>query len=315
MKKLIYLFLVLAVFSCKNSTNKPEETAEVKSTKAEHKTKEDLQTIPKEVQLNLDEYTSLMDSLSVSDISSIQVLKNYIINTLNVSDELSDSAYYMFLEFFYASANNLNDSLETKYSTVVRKIYMNKEDSETIEFKRLLDECGLNLSTTRGYFYVDVQPDFFYETFKNNTSPSINTFLELRDRELKNTFAEDARLIISFNDLAERIYDWDQYLKNYPDTRMKIEADYFLETYLETYLTGMENTKLFDSKSRILIPEVKQSYESYLMNHGDTKSGMIVQEYYDILKRNHFEYSDSIDYILKKYDLNLMHGIQPLARL
>ena len=309
MKKLIYLFLVLAVFSCKNSANKADETAEIKSTKTE------LNASPKEVQLNLDEYVSLMDSLSVSDISSIKVLKNYVINTLNVSDELSDSAYYMFLEFFYTSANHLNDRLETKYATVVRKIYMNKEDSETREFQKLLDECGLNLSTTRGYFYVDVQPDFFYETFKNNTSASISTFLQLRDRELKNTFAEDARLLISFNDLGERIYDWDQYLKDYPDTRMKIEADYFLETYLETFLTGMENTKLFDSKSRILIPEVKQSYESYLKNHGDTKSARIIQEYYEILKRNQFEYSDSIDYILRKYELNLMHGIQPLARL
>ena len=235
-------------------------------------------------------------------------------NTLCVSDELADSAYDMFLEFYYASANNLTDSLKTKYSSVVKKIYRNEVDSVTREFQRLLDDCGLSIFTTDGYyFYVDVQPDFFFETFKNNSSPSLKTFLQLRDWELKNAFSEDAMLLISFNDLADRIYNWDKYLNDYPDTKLNREANYFLKIYLETYLTGMENTRLFDRKSRILLPEVKQSYESYIQNYTDTKSGMIIQEYYEILKRNEFEYSDSIDYILKKYSLNLTRGIQPLA--
>lgn len=306
MKKLIYLFLVLTVFSCKNSSNNPDETV--------IETKEEVKVIPKEIQSNLDEYSSLIDSLNAFDISSIKVLKNYVINKLCVSDELSDSAYNMFLEFFYTSANNLTDSLETKYPSLVEKFYRNETDSETREFHALLNECGLGLFMTEGNFYVDVQPDFFYETFKNNTSPSLKTFLQLRDRELKNAFLEDAMLLISFNNLADRIYNWEKYLNDYPDTKLINEANYFLEIYLETYLTGMDNTKLFDRESRILVPEVKQSYESYIKNHADTKSGMIIQEYYEILKRNQFEYSDSIDYILKKYNLSKMHGIQPHSR-
>ena len=128
MKKLIYLFLVLAVFGCKESSKQVEETVVSKSVKSE------TQVIEKEVQTNLDEYISLLDSLNVYDISSIKVLKNYVINKLCVSDELSDSAYNMFLEFFYTSANNLTDSLETKYPSLVEKFYRNETDLETREF-------------------------------------------------------------------------------------------------------------------------------------------------------------------------------------
>lgn len=307
MKKLIYLFLILAVLGCKEKSKQVEETVSVKS-ETENK------VIEKEVQTNLDEYTSLLDSLDVYDISSIKVLKNYIINKLYVQDELADSAYNMFLEFLYTSANNLSDRLEIKYPDLSKKLYVQEEDAEVREFLELLDECGLDLFMTEGNFYVDVQPDFFYETFKNNSSPSLKTFLELRDRELKNTFSEDAMLLISFNDLADRIYNWNKYLHDYPDTKMKHEANYFYEIYLETYLTGMDNTSLFDRESRILLPEVKQSYESYINNYPDTKPGMIIKEYYEILKRNQFEHSDSIDYILKKYNLNKAHGIQSHIR-
>ncbi|MFC2104689.1 hypothetical protein ACFLS4_04975 [Bacteroidota bacterium] len=308
MKKLIYLILVLAVFGCKESSKQAEETLVSESVKSE------TQVIEKELQTNLDEYISLIDNLNVYDISSIKVLKNYVINKLCVSGELADSAYHMFLEFFYTSANNLTDSLEIKYPDLTKKLYRHEEDSEVREFLGLLDDCGLDLFMTEGYFYVDVQPDFFYEIFKDNSSPSVKTFLQLRDRELKNTFSEDAMLLISFNELADRIYNWEKYLNDYPDTKLKNEANYFLKIYRETFLTGMDNTRLFDRESRILLPEVKQSYESYIENHADTKSGMIIQEYYEILKRNQFEYSDSIDYILKKYNLDLMHGIQPHTR-
>ncbi|MBU8892865.1 MAG: hypothetical protein KOO66_08795 [Bacteroidales bacterium] len=310
MKKLIYLFLVLAVFGCKESSKQVEETVVSKSVKSETEN----QVIEKEVQTNLDEYISLLDSLNVYDISSIKILKNYFINNLFVSNELADSAYYLFLEFFYTSQNNLTDSLEAKYPNLIEKLYRHEEDSEVREFLGLLDDCGLDLFSTEGYFYVDVQPDFFYETFKDNSSPSLKTFLQLRDRELKNAFSEDAMLLISFNDLADRIYNWEKYLNDYPDTKLNNEANYFLDIYLETLLTGMDNTRLFDRESRILMPEVKQSYESYIKNHADSKSGMIIQEYYQILKRNQFEYSDSIDYILKKYNLSKMHGIQPHVR-
>jgi len=307
MKKLIYLFLILAVLGCKEKSKQVEETVSVKS-------ETETQIIEKKVQTNLDEYIFLIDSLSVFDISSIKVLKNYVTNNIFESDELADSAYYLFLEFFYASANNLTDSLETKYPSLVKKLYVREEDSEVREFLGLLDECGLDLFSTEGYFYVDVQLDFFNESFKDNSSPSLKTFLQLRDSELKSAFSEDAMLLISFNELADRIYNWEKYLNDYPETKMKNEANYFFEIYLETFLTGMDNTRLFDSESRILLPEVKRSYESYINNHADTKSGKIIQEYYEILKRNQFEYSGSIDDILKKYNLNKMHGIQPHTR-
>ncbi len=311
MKKLIYLFLVLAVFGCKEKSKQVEETVVSKSVKSETET----QVIEKEVQTNLDEYTSLLDSLNEYDISSIKVLKNYVINKLCVSGELADSAYYLFLEFFNTSSNNLTDSLETKYPNLTEKLYRHEEDSEVREFLGLLNDCGLDLFSTEGNFYVEVQPDFFYETFKNNSSPSLKTFLELRNRDLKNGFSENAMLLISFNKLADRIYNWDKYLNDYPDTYLhNDEANYFLKIYLETYLTGMDNTSLFDRESRILLPEVKLSYESYIKNHADTKPGMIIQEYYEMLKRNQFEYSDSIDYILNKYNLSLMHGVKPHSR-
>lgn len=314
MKKLIYLFLILCAFSCKENSNKSVETVKETSTKNESETKNQTQVIEKEFQTNLDEYVSLIDSLNVYDIESIQVLKEYVLNELKVPNELADSAYYLFLEFFYTSANNLTDSLETKYSNLIEKLYRQDEDSEVREFYRLLNSCGLDLFMTEGMFYVDVQSDFFYNTFKNNLSPSLKTYLQLRNSELKNAFSEDAMLLIPFDNLAERVYYWEKYLTDYPETKLINEANYYYKTYLQTLLTGLANTSLFDWESKILLQPVKEIYESYLKKYPETKSGMIVREYYDILERNKFEHSDSIDFILNKYNLISMHNIQPHTR-
>ena len=65
MKKLNYLFLVFAVFSCKKRSDKPDETV--------IETKEEVTVVPKERQSNLDEYSSLIDSLNVSVAAGILI--------------------------------------------------------------------------------------------------------------------------------------------------------------------------------------------------------------------------------------------------
>lgn len=307
MRNLIAIFLVLSVFSCKNQSDNNSKT----ETKNEIETQVVNETKSQET---LDEYIALLNSLSVFDINSISIAKDYVKNKMNVSESLADSAYYIFLEFFYTTANNLTDSLETKYSSVINKLYENNEDSEVKEFYSLLNRNGLELFMTEGIFYADVKSDFFYNTFKNNLSPSLKEYLQLRNKELKEAFSEDAILLLSFDKLSERVYAWEKFIESYPNTKLIGEANYYYEVYLETLLTGLDNSRLFDWDSNIMLPEVKQTYEIYKASYPETKSGKIISEYYQILKRNDFHYSDSIDFILKKYNLSSMRGIQPHLR-
>ncbi len=307
MKKLIVIFLVVSVFSCRNQNDNPK--------KNESKNKIKNQSAKKiKKQETLDEYIALLDSLRAFDINSISIAKEYITNKMNVPESLADSAYYIFLEFFYTTTNRMTDSLETKYSSVINKLYNNNEDTEVQKFYSKLNQNGLALFMTEGTFYVDVQPDFFYNTFKHNLSPSLKDYLVLRNKELEEPFSEDAILLLSFNKLSERVYAWEKFIESYPNTKLTNEANYYYKVYLETLLTGLDNSRLFDWNTNILLPEVKKTYEEYKGSYPETRSGKIINEYYQILKHNDFYYSDSIGFILKKYKLSSMHMIQPHLR-
>ena len=88
----------------------------------------------------------------------------------------------------------------------------------------------------------------------------------------------------------------------------------YYETYLETLLTGMDNSRVFDFENERLTSEVKKLYESVIKSGPNTKSTEIIKGYYNLLAENDFKYSTKVNDYLKKNGLSSMLGVQPDSR-
>lgn len=253
--------------------------------------------------------------LNPYDLYTIATTADYLRDFLPKASEADqDSAYLHFVQMFYRVINNRTDSLSLKYPTIMKVLEKYESNSGTRAFEEYLSLFGVGLYMTEGMYYLDVLPDYFYSIFDGHVSKGLNAYLEQRSKELAEGFSDDAGLRISFNQVYERVVAWENMIQEYPHFVMSADADYYYKTYLETLLTGMDNSRVFEIESGKLDPEIQKLYESIIHSDIDSKSKTIINEYYAILTKNNFKYSEQLVACMKKYDLSTMLGVQPHTR-
>jgi len=250
--------------------------------------------------------------LGIFSIPVTENLVNKYLDTFSESDR--DSVYVAFNYLFYVAVTDFNDSLDTKYSTLLHKIINKIADPEINEFKKALDMCGLTLLVSEGDYYVDARYDYFSELFKDRVSPALNDFLQIRRKELKEGFSEDAGLLISFNQLYDRVVTWENFNTKYPDFFDKTDSQFYYKSYLSTLITGLDNSQPFDDKTGELIPELKRLYQKIISRDDSLNSTRVIRDYYGFLKASDFKEPKNLDKFLKVNDLYSMIGVQPETR-
>jgi hypothetical protein len=259
-------------------------------------------------------FKSYLQGLSDRNLYSIPFAMDYIKTCLPADLPERDSVVLLFNLKFYKVTNLLSESLENKYLWVGNQIDSNKHTAKLKAFKANLKDCGIGVFSSEGNYYLDVLPDYFYQQFKDRVSAGVQAYLEIRRHELAEGFSEDAGMLISFKQLYQRVKNWEKYLDDYPHTVYGNEADNYYTNYLETLLTGMDNSRVFDDVSNVLLPEVKIIYEKAIRDEPASRTAQYISKYYSFLGRHNFTYTDSVDVFLQEHKLSTELGVQPDTR-
>lgn len=259
-------------------------------------------------------FKKLLQGLDDRDAASIPVALDYVETALDSQLPERDSVVILFNQKFYTICNGLTDSLETRYAKVVGLIDKGEKTEQTRLFRSNLRQCGIGVFESEGSAYLDILPDYLYKHFQNRVSPAVERYLSIRRDELAQGFSEDAGMLISFQQLYDRVKTWESFLNSYPANVYTDEAESDYETYLETLMTGMGNSRVFDLETDELIPEVKDIYEREARENPESRTGKIIGPYVDFLARHNFKYTDSVDVFLKERHLSTMLGVQPPLR-
>ncbi len=264
---------------------------------------------------DLNSFSKYVSRLDNHDVASIPFMLDYIKTCLPSNNiGLQDSAFLIFSEKFFSVANILTDNLDSVYRGVLVDIEKDSQAVAAKNFKGNLAQCGLGVFSTEGIYYADVQFDYFYNNFKGRVSDATTAFLELRKDEMLQGFSEDAAMLISFEDLYKRVKNWENFLNTYPNSLHQQEANNFYATYLETLMTGMDNSRVFDLETNTLLPEMKLLYEKIISEKPGSKTSKIISGYYELLVRENFKQSSQIDSFLNQNQLNTMLAVEPQNR-
>ncbi len=143
---------------------------------------------------------------------------------------------------------------------------------------------GLTIKTSEGDPYQAEDPDFLRATFAPYVSAPILRFLDIRRQEMREGYADDGGLLISFDRLGERVATWDTYRTTYPGSPLAADAKAHEQQYLWTFLNGMDNSPLFDWTSHKLRPEVQGAYEGFYKRHPRSRHVGVVSGYLQLIK-------------------------------
>jgi len=249
---------------------------------------------------DLNSFRQYLEKLPVNKLVSIPYALGYIKTCIPSGSPDQDSVFLVFNTWFYAVTNQLSDSLEKKYKIIVDQLNENSVSSELTAFRDNLAYCGIEILSSEGMYFLDVMPDYFYINFRDRVSAGVAQYLTIRKDELKQGFSEDAGMLITFGELYQRVKSWEEFQDKFPSTVYAADADYYLKTYLATLLTGMDNSRVFDSENSVLLPERKQLYEKIIKEDPQSESGKIISSYYSLLKSHNFKDNTLNDIFLKE---------------
>ena len=206
---------------------------------------------------------------------------------------------------FLNKAKNSKDNdlefskLQTKFikaTDVLNEKYIENIDPENPYYRN----NWVKVLYIEGCYIYAVNSEYLSEKYSKYLSPAYNEWLKfILKRE---SVMQDGGLMVPPDTLREYIISLEKFVAQYPDFVLIDDAKDFLDSYLMTYLEGIDNSPIFDKwNTRKMLPEYKASYEKFLAENKDSKYYPMVEELYNKSKANDFSWDRDFDAWLYEY--------------
>jgi len=144
-----------------------------------------------------------------------------------------------------------------------------------------------------GYKFIQVEGSVepiinyhFPENYTAHLSSEMIDYSKFKSLDSDQVWASDGGILISIEELGDRIATAEAFLKKYPDSKQKNDVLQDLKHDLQGYLGGLPNTPVVttDGYNQSFV----NAYETFLKRHPDTATSKVLQPYYDELKISNF---------------------------
>ena len=242
-------------------------------------------------------YGSVLDELNRHDPGNIN--RAITVFTACKADSLSrDSMLISFNEF-------MNAVMEEYYQGKLsgnRKLMDQFESREgQPEAKKLIAEMashGISLTYRDGDFYLEPNSSFIYDHLNGVLTSSSRNYLQIKTALSKSALNDRNQPLSVPDSLARQVAVWEDFLLRNPGYVMKDEIQAQYIDVLAAYLSGTEQTPLFDPDTKMLNPDFKSSYLHYQESYPTRESAQTVKKFYELLASKGFKYDETVDSFL-----------------
>lgn len=242
---------------------------------------------------NASDYRDLLDQLDQGDTKSIDVAVELF--GKSKADTISrDSMFVAFSDFLdNVAANYVEDNAEVG---ALLDHSPSKQILDKIHTNLLM--FGLGIHQSGDSFSLEPQKAYLLRNFGPGLSAAYRQCLAIQAMEQKIPFQENGKLLIPIDSLTSRIVMWEDFINKYPTfISIKVAQDRFTQ-YLNVYLAGTDQSRIFDDETNRLNDRSLKSFELFVQNYPDRKSTELVKDYLDLLRSSNFNYTDNVDAFL-----------------
>lgn len=307
-----YLFIpigFLLMMSCQQS----HKTHRIKSDKELIKTTRSNYKIIDSQYYNsklLNEYAIFINQLDDKNMASSTIAaKKYVELFKGQDSHICDSAFFTFDKFYGILASTSSDlafkDTTLKYDSLLTDSngnYLTKPTGRVALYGQELKKNGFNIYMSEGDYYIGQDLDFVTERFYEYLSPAMKTYLTQLNKENKEGFSEDGGLSISQYELVDRTVWWEKFTSANPNSILTNRANDDWKYYLETLLTGMDNSPVTNDDGITIDDYYKTAYTYLQHKYPSSQTNKYVNPYFKLLlQHNHNEVSKLIsNYKTKK---------------
>ena len=186
----------------------------------------------------------------------------------------------------------LQDFNLDKFNDIVRI-----EETEEVEIKELLlatVRSGYKVETAEGMFYPIINYEF-YKRYTPYLTRDYCEYINLMAVESNIPPATDGALVIGWEQLINRALAQEAFLREYPEALKVAEVKNLYEKYLNFIFYGLNNTPLFEYKTKEMRDEAR---DIYLEMSRDKINSELIRElglFMNLLEENNYILTEEVD--------------------
>ncbi len=183
------------------------------------------------------------------------------------------------------------------------------EEGVNVDIETSLDEAlskiGWEFTENEGLSYIQQTSGFFISLYGDKLPNVWRDYFLIRDLELIEGFENDGVLLISWEQLAQRIHLWENFVIIHPGFYLNDEIQNELVLYVRIFLMGLNNTPIgindsYDRKKDKMRMEIRDSIKKFISENKESRFHDLMNGYYKILNDNDFKLVDeAFDYLSK----------------
>lgn len=171
---------------------------------------------------------------------------------------------------------------------------------------------GYKIVETEGSFMVILDYDSL-KTFSKYVNEELKTYIEIMALRYNNPAAVDASLILPPDEIAQRILQMESYIRSYDNEQRKEVITSMYEGYLMVYMSGSENTPIFDADTGAIFGDKFKIFEDAAAKDKDTIFGRILGRYVELLKHENFVNTEKVQDFILNLDTEVMNEMGKTA--
>ena len=184
----------------------------------------------------------------------------------------------------------------------------NFTDKDWADANKILNKYDLELWDIGEGMAIRELPHLYYDMFKDYVTDDYKEYLKIWAKDSEKLYQADAGLLVSFEEIGERIVTWESFLNQYPDTKLNIKVTALLNSYREDYLLGMENTPTldggYDNIPITVDEEAKKEYDRFMKKYPNSPTVELIKYLLENYQNNNI-YDLIRNKILNEFELDL----------
>jgi hypothetical protein len=221
----------------------------------------------------IDENIDKMQEYAIEMIQELEKVQEKYLE--KYTDQLFMEDYQTELISLSQSSNNMFFD-ETKIENI--------KNANLKELMNKIIKGKYKLINMEGAFYPIIDYNGL-KTYNKYLSDEINDYIEIKSMDSNTPTVMDGGLLISFDELAERLIKVENHIVKYPEGIKYEELLRLYGVYLRFYLEGVDNTPIYDYETKKIRDDVFSNYKKVAAMK-NTVTSKTISKYIDIIKEN-----------------------------
>ena len=214
----------------------------------------------------------------------------------NSTQEEANKMYKDYLEV----NNKILEKINENDYTMLDWVFYNEEgypDKEMIKKQNeYLNNYGLEVIEIEEGFMLTEKKDFYYNIFKNYVSDDYREFLKLDSEDIDYLGYIDS--VYEHPEILENgLISWENFLKKYPDSEVKSQANSIYSDYQYDYINPLLSDSIKEALKNGKTNEVLKQYNNFIKKYPNSPTTEIIKYYLE-----NYREEDIRELILKKLD-------------